>query len=176
LLGGRRRPLDHMRSCLGSAGFANQELTLKPRRRTLLPELRCLLCKAFFEGCSLFETASLWHAQLHPFEACGSATRLVSSPRKATYRAAIRSIWSAITKYVAILKSARTKILTFCQSSIAQTASPVCGTKNFSSVRAPQLLCTIVAITGICASGHRFSSPELTHFATSRLRSSSVLA
>jgi hypothetical protein len=30
-----------------------------------------------------------------------------------------------------------------------QTASPVCGTKNFSSVRlysAPQLLCTIVAI------------------------------
>jgi hypothetical protein len=87
----------------------------------------------------------------------------------------MRYIRSAITKYVAILKSARTKILTFCQNSIAQTASPVCGTKNFSSVRAPQLLCTIVAIT-ICASGHRFSAPELTHFATSRLRSSSVLA
>jgi hypothetical protein len=36
-----------------------------------------------------------------------------------------------------------------------QTASPVCGTKNFSSVRlysAPQLHCTIVAIPGICIS------------------------
>jgi hypothetical protein len=45
-----------------------------------------------------------------------------------------------------------------------QTASPVCGTKNFSSVRlylAPQLHCTIVAIPGICASDRRFSSPEL---------------
>ena len=43
-----------------------------------------------------------------------------------------------------------------------QTASPVCGTKNFSSVRlysAPQLHCTIVAIPGICASDLRFSSP-----------------
>ena len=42
-----------------------------------------------------------------------------------------------------------------------QTASPVCGTKNFSSVRlysAPQLHCTIVAIPGICASDRRFSS------------------
>ena len=47
-----------------------------------------------------------------------------------------------------------------------QTASPVCGTKNFSSVRlysAPQLHCTIVAIPGICASDRRFSSPELCH-------------
>ena len=44
-----------------------------------------------------------------------------------------------------------------------QTASPVCGTKNFSSVRlysAPQLHCTIVAIPGICASDRRFSSLE----------------
>ena len=47
-----------------------------------------------------------------------------------------------------------------------QIASPVCGTKNFSSVRlysAPQLHCTIVAIPGICASDRRFSSPELCH-------------
>ena len=47
-----------------------------------------------------------------------------------------------------------------------QTASPVCGTKNFSSVRlysAPQLHCTIVAIPGICASARRFSSPEPCH-------------
>jgi hypothetical protein len=47
-----------------------------------------------------------------------------------------------------------------------QTASPVCGTKNFSSVRlysAPQLHCTIVAIPGICASDRRFSSPDLCH-------------
>jgi len=47
-----------------------------------------------------------------------------------------------------------------------QTASPVCGTKNFSSVRlysAPQLHCTIVAIPEICASDRRFSSPELCH-------------
>src|SRR5437879_11774171 len=37
-----------------------------------------------------------------------------------------------------------------------QTASPVCGTKNFVSVRlysAPQLHRTIVAILGICAYG-----------------------
>jgi hypothetical protein len=37
-----------------------------------------------------------------------------------------------------------------------QTASPVCGTKNFSSVRlysAPQLHRTIVAILGICPRG-----------------------
>jgi len=53
-----------------------------------------------------------------------------------------------------------------------QTASPVCGTKNFSSVRlysAPQLHCTIVAITGICASDHRFSRPELCHNRTDPL-------
>ena len=44
---------------------------------------------------------------------------------------------------------------------ILQTASPVCGTKNLSSVRlysAPQLHCTIVAIPGICASDRQFSS------------------
>ncbi len=41
-----------------------------------------------------------------------------------------------------------------------QTASPVCGAKNFVSVRlysAPQLLRTIVAILGICAGTARFS-------------------
>jgi len=45
---------------------------------------------------------------------------------------------------------------------IAQTASPVCGTKNFSSVRlysAPQVHCTIVTIPVICASDHGISSP-----------------
>jgi hypothetical protein len=39
-----------------------------------------------------------------------------------------------------------------------QTASPVCGAKNFVSVRlysAPQLHRTIVAIPGICAYGAR---------------------
>jgi len=53
-----------------------------------------------------------------------------------------------------------------------QTASPVCGTKNFSSVRlysAPQLHCTIVAIPGICISDRRFSSPELCHNRTDPL-------
>ena len=43
----------------------------------------------------------------------------------------------------------------------AQTASPVCGTKNFVSVRlysAPQLHRTIVAILGICARNRPFSS------------------
>ena len=43
-----------------------------------------------------------------------------------------------------------------------QIASPVCGTKNFSSVRlysASQLHCTIVAIPGISASDRRFTSP-----------------
>jgi hypothetical protein len=42
-----------------------------------------------------------------------------------------------------------------------QTASPVCGTKNFVSVRlysAPQLHRTIVAILKICARNRRFSS------------------
>ena len=42
-----------------------------------------------------------------------------------------------------------------------QTASPVCGTKNFASVRlysAPQLHRTIVAILGICARNGPFSS------------------
>src|ERR1700681_461725 len=51
-------------------------------------------------------------------------------------------------------------------------ASPVCGTKNFSSLRlysAPQLHCTIVAIPGICASDRRFSSPELCHNRTDPL-------
>jgi hypothetical protein len=44
-----------------------------------------------------------------------------------------------------------------------QTASPVCGAKNFSSVRlysAPQLHRTIVAIYGVCASDLLFSSRE----------------
>jgi hypothetical protein len=42
-----------------------------------------------------------------------------------------------------------------------QSASPVCGTKNFVSVRlysAPQLHRTIVAIRGICAANPPFSS------------------
>jgi len=46
----------------------------------------------------------------------------------------------------------------------AQTASPVCGTKNFSSVRlysAPQLHVTIVVIPEVCARNRPFSSPEL---------------
>jgi hypothetical protein len=45
-----------------------------------------------------------------------------------------------------------------------QTASPVCGTKNFVSVRlnsAPQLHRTIVAIPAICAWNRRFSSVEV---------------
>ena len=41
----------------------------------------------------------------------------------------------------------------------------MCGTKNFSSVRwysAPQLLhLTIVAISGICAPAHQFSSTDV---------------
>jgi hypothetical protein len=59
-----------MTSCLSSAGFANQEVALNARRRTLslLAQLRCFLCKAFFKGGSLCETAALWHALLHPFE------------------------------------------------------------------------------------------------------------
>jgi hypothetical protein len=47
-----------------------------------------------------------------------------------------------------------------------QTAPPVCGAKNLSSVRlysAPQLRRTIVAILGICAQNNQFSSPELCH-------------
>jgi hypothetical protein len=43
----------------------------------------------------------------------------------------------------------------------AQTASPVCGTKNFVSARlysAPQLHRTIVAILEICARNGPFSS------------------
>ena len=53
-----------------------------------------------------------------------------------------------------------------------QTASPVCGTKNFVSVRlysAPQLHRTIVAILGICARNRPFSrwksaTFKLTHY------------
>jgi hypothetical protein len=44
-----------------------------------------------------------------------------------------------------------------------QTAPPVCGNKNFSSVRlysAPQLHRTIVSILGICASNNSFSSGQ----------------
>jgi hypothetical protein len=47
-----------------------------------------------------------------------------------------------------------------------QTAPPVCGAKNLSSVRlysAPQLHRTIVAMLGICARTSQFSSPELCH-------------
>jgi hypothetical protein len=59
-----------MRSCLGSAGFANQEVALNARRGTLslLAQLRCFLGKAFFKGGSSCETAMLWHTLLHPFE------------------------------------------------------------------------------------------------------------
>jgi hypothetical protein len=59
-----------MRSCLGSAGFANQEVALNARRGTLslLAQLRCFLGKAFFKEGSLCETATLWHTLLHPFE------------------------------------------------------------------------------------------------------------
>jgi hypothetical protein len=44
-----------------------------------------------------------------------------------------------------------------------QTASPVCGTKNFVSVRlysAPQLYRTIVAILGICTFGEPVQAPR----------------
>jgi hypothetical protein len=44
-----------------------------------------------------------------------------------------------------------------------QTAPPVCGAKNLSSVRlysAPQLHRTIVAMLGICARNGQFSSPD----------------
>jgi hypothetical protein len=54
-----------------------------------------------------------------------------------------------------------------------QTASPVCGTKNFSSVRlysAPQLHCTIVAIPTSMRFGLSIFQPGLTRFATSRSR------
>jgi hypothetical protein len=53
-----------------------------------------------------------------------------------------------------------------------QTASPVCGTKNFVSVRlysAPQLHRTIVAILKICARSRRFSSVEVCHNQTDPL-------
>jgi hypothetical protein len=53
-----------------------------------------------------------------------------------------------------------------------QTASPVCGTKNFSSVRlysAPQLHRTIVAILGLCARNRPFSSAEVCHNQTDPL-------
>jgi hypothetical protein len=58
-----------MRCCLGSAGFANQEVALNARLRTLslLAQLRGFLCKAF-KGGSLCETAAFWHALLHPSE------------------------------------------------------------------------------------------------------------
>jgi len=52
-----------------------------------------------------------------------------------------------------------------------QIASPVCGTKNFVSVRlysAPQLHRTIVAILGICARNRPFSSVKLCHNQTHR--------
>ena len=65
-----------MRSCLGSAGFANQEVALDAWRGTsgLLAQLRCFLCKAFFKGGSLCETTTLWHTLLHPLRIGGSAT------------------------------------------------------------------------------------------------------
>ena len=52
-----------------------------------------------------------------------------------------------------------------------QTASPVCGTKNFSSVRlysAPQLHCTIVAIQTNMRFGLSIFQPALTRIATGR--------
>ena len=59
-----------LRDLDGSAGFANQEIAINTRRSTssLLAQLRCFLCKAFFEGGSLCETAMLWHTLLHRFE------------------------------------------------------------------------------------------------------------
>jgi hypothetical protein len=53
-----------------------------------------------------------------------------------------------------------------------QTASPVCGTKNFVSVRlysVPQLHRTIVAILGICGRNRPFSSVEVRHNQTDPL-------
>src|SRR5213080_2847312 len=78
-----------MRSGLGSAGFTNQERALKPRwgSLSLLAQLRCLLCKAFFKGCSLFENATLWHALLHPIRDLRGARLAVSSAMRAPYRA-----------------------------------------------------------------------------------------
>ncbi|MDB5604858.1 MAG: hypothetical protein JWP25_1758 [Bradyrhizobium sp.] len=58
-----------------------------------------------------------------------------------------------------------------------QTASPVCGTKNFVSVRlysAPQLHRTIVAILGICARNRPFSSVEVSHIQTDPLPSRNI--
>jgi hypothetical protein len=58
-----------------------------------------------------------------------------------------------------------------------QTASPVCGTKNFVSVRlysAPQLHRTIVAILGICARNRPFSSVEVCHIQTDPLPSRNI--
>jgi hypothetical protein len=53
-----------MRSCLGSAGFANQEVALNARRVTLslLAQLRRFLRKTFFKGGSLCETVALAYA------------------------------------------------------------------------------------------------------------------
>ena len=54
-----------------------------------------------------------------------------------------------------------------------QTASPVCGTKNFSSVRlysAPQLHCTIVAIQANMRFGLSIFQPRFYALATSRSR------
>jgi hypothetical protein len=50
-----------------------------------------------------------------------------------------------------------------------QIASPVCGTKNFSSVRlysAPQLHWTIVTIPGICAWDRGFATASATGLLT----------
>ena len=52
-------------------------------------------------------------------------------------------------------------------------ASPVCGTKNFSSVRlysAPQLHCTIVAIPANMHFGLSIFQPDLARLAMSRSR------
>jgi len=58
-----------MGSCLGSAGFANQEAALNVQRGHLAPA--CATALLPLHWC---ETAALWHALLRPFEVGGSAT------------------------------------------------------------------------------------------------------
>jgi hypothetical protein len=52
------------------AGSADNALALNGRRSTLslLAQPLRTLREAIFEGSSLCETATLWHALLHPFE------------------------------------------------------------------------------------------------------------
>ncbi len=57
---GRFEPLADVRADLCLAGSANGTFTLDTRRKQsgFLVEAQCLFCKAFFQGCNLFETAS----------------------------------------------------------------------------------------------------------------------